>query len=328
MNQEPFISVVIPVKNEAKILSRCLNSLFALDYPKDRFEVIVSDGMSCDGTKELALKSGALVVANPGEIVSSGRNAGYDVSRGELVAFTDADCVFDYGWLKNSLKYFQDPSIAGVGGLTLSPKESTAFEKAIDGIFTLAESFQATAHLKDKRVFEFVRDIPGCNAIYRKDALEKVMPVDEGLLTAEDVWMNFCIRRAGFKLAFAPDVVLWHYRRNSPKRFMRQIYRFAVGRAQVGKKSAELLNPLHLVLASGLPMILAGFVYALVSGHLAIFLALGLILISGLSILVLIRQKSVAVALNSCLAFLIFIVFWSAGFLRETIFPLQDARGK
>lgn len=328
MRENPLISVVIPVKNESAILRNCLESLIKLDYPKERLEIILADGLSTDNTREIALKYGVRIIANSNGIVASGRNRGFEEARGELVAFTDADCIFDVSWLKNSPKYFSDEKVAGIGGMTLPPADASSFEKAVDFIFRMAELFHVTSHRRGSPAAKEVKDIPGCNAVYRREALAKIMPVDEGLLTAEDVWMNFCLRKTGYKLILAPDVILWHHRRSSPKRFIRQIYRFAIGRLQAGKKDISLINMFHILAGFGIPLMSLAFFcfYFIGAAHIlakAIFFSF-----SAVAALSLIKTRSLITAADSLLALIIFFVFWSAGFLRELFFPLRDPKGK
>jgi len=170
----PLISVVIPVKNESAILGRCLNSLREVEYPSGRLEIIIADGMSRDESPALALSYGAKVVRNEKELVSSGRNRGFEAARGELIAFTDADCIFDKRWLANSLKYFDDKKIGGVGGTTLQPEDSSSFEKAIDCVFHMAELFQSTSHRRRLPGAKEAADIPGCNAITGEKRLKRL----------------------------------------------------------------------------------------------------------------------------------------------------------
>ena len=328
MGENPFVSVVIPVKNEAGILRDCLESLSRLDYPKERLEIILADGRSTDNTKEIGLAYGVKIVTNAKGIVSSGRNRGFEEAKGELIAFTDADCIFDVSWLKNSPKYFSDEKVAGIGGMTFAPRESSNFEKAIDFIFRLAELFQVTSHRRGSPIAKEVKDIPGCNAIYRKEALAKIMPIDEGLLTAEDVWMNFSLRKSGYRFISAPDVILWHHRRSSPKKFIRQIYRFAIGRLQAGKKDSSLINIFHIFAGFGIPLIFLAFTGFYFLGATYILCKIILCLFSALIALSLIKTRSWITAADTPLAVIIFIASWSGGFLRELLFPLRDPAGK
>jgi len=324
----PKVSIIIPVKNEAKQLPRCIESLKGLDYPKGLIEIIISDGLSTDGTRKIAVEHGVKVIENVRGIVSSGRNRGFEISGGEVIAFTDADCLFDRAWMKNSIKYFNDGSVGGIGGMTLPPEESTPFEKAINIVFGIAESFRSTSHKQSALSSEEVQDIPGCNAIYRREALLKVMPVDENLLTAEDVWMNYRLRSFGYKLLYAPDVVLWHYRRNGPRSFIKQIFRFATGRAQVGKRSTSLLNFFHIVSALFLPFLLLTGCALLYMGGIGLLLTTGPGILIFLVLYFLAKTRSPKVAFNVPFVLLLFATTWSCGFLRELIAPLKDAKGK
>jgi glycosyltransferase involved in cell wall biosynthesis len=328
MKDLPRFSIIIPVKNEAQVLGRCLESLKNLNYPKEHIEIILADGSSTDRTKDIAVRFGAKVIANEKQVVVSGRNVGFKEAGGDIVVFTDADCVFDSAWLKNSIKYFNDEKIGGVGGVSLIPQDSSNLEKAIDLLFYFADILQTTSHRQKISAAKEVKDIPGCNAFYRRDALAKVMPVDENLLTAEDVWMNFCLRNLGYKLILAPDAVLLHYRRSSLRRFIRQIYRFAVGRLQVGKKNPGLLNIFHIVIGLSIPFFLLALIGFWLSGGVALFLNLILIFFAATILPCFIKTRSLPVAINIPLVIIIFTFAWSSGFLKEFFLPLKDVKGR
>lgn len=328
MTEFPLISVVIPVKNEAELLGRCLDSLRRLDYPKEKLEIIIADGLSTDATKDIALSYGVKWVVNEKEIVVSGRNCGFKKSKGDLVAFTDADCIFHPDWLKNSIKYFNQAGVGGIGGVSLQPQDSTNFEKAVDFLFSLAGFFKTTSHLKALNGAKKVKDIAGCNAVYLREALQKVMPVDEGLLTAEDVWMNFLLKRSGYSLILAPDVMLWHYRRSSLKKFLRQVYRFAIGRMQVAKRSPALINIFHIAAGLSMPLFfLLGILFYL-SGVLGLYIKLIFLTAIVLMLLSLIKTRRLSSALYLPLILVLFLCAWSGGFLRELFFPLKDVKGR
>lgn len=328
MDNLPLVSIIIPVKNEERMLDKCLKSLQGVEYPKERLEIIVSDGHSTDKSKEIALRYGTKMVTNDKEIVVSGRNRGFEISKGDIVVFTEADCIFDSKWVKNSIKYFADSNIGGGGGRILMPNDSSSFEKAIDIIFNVAELFHMTSHRKNVSSVIKVDDIPGGNAFYRRQALEKVMPVDENLLTAEDSLMNLCIRRLGYQLVFASDVMLWHYHRSSFKRFARQTYRYAIGRLQVGKKERELISMFHILSGFSLPIFLFAGFFCYLSGFWNIFSNIMLIFIAIAIAASFIKIRSLAVSLNTPIAIFIFFSSWSIGFLKELFFPLKDAKGK
>lgn len=93
--QYPFVSILIPTRNNEGDIERCLRSLNSLDYPKDRYEAIVVDGHSTDRTVDIAKSLNAKVVYDlgGGKGRVHGLNAGIDCAEGDYIAFTDADCA-------------------------------------------------------------------------------------------------------------------------------------------------------------------------------------------------------------------------------------------
>lgn len=324
----PFVSIIIPVKNEGQILRQCLQSLAKLDYPRDRMEIIIADAQSTDDTVAVAHEFGCVVVTNDRKLVVSGRNTGFRHAQGEYIAFTDADCLFDPGWLKKGTAHFNDATVGGVGGKTCTPFESSPFEKAIDFLFWTADFMHSTSHRQHDQKARVVRDIPGCNCIYRSKALAQVMPVDENLLTAEDVWLNYHVRMHSYILVYDPNVIVWHHRRNSPRRFVRQMYRFAIGRLQVARKSAQLINLFHVLAGLSLPLLVVMLLTAFYWNMLIPFLCGIFVLFLFLMLKAFFRYRNCATSVYVPVMLVLFCVGWSAGFVRELIFPMHDVRGR
>jgi len=326
VDKKPLVSIIIPVKNDSLLLKACLESISNLDYPKDRFEVIVADGMSTDGSAEVAKYYGAKVILNAKQTVSPGRNIAFKHAAGEIIAFTDADCVVDKAWISNSLKYFADEKIACVGGPNLTPSDEGSFGKAVGFVFNQKIFSAGSIHARESREIMEVKSIPGCNAIYRKDTLDKVMPINESLLTCDDTELNQRLIDKGYKLLYAPDVFVWHYRRPNSKRLFKQMYRYAIGRLQIGKMDRRMINFIHILIGITLPLSLIIFILSPMVFTLVFFLyILFIVLYSGLTIM---RTKSVKVSLWVPVVISIIIVAWSSGFMKELIFPLRDISGK
>ncbi|MEI6816812.1 MAG: glycosyltransferase [Bacteroidota bacterium] len=331
MTNFPFISIIIPAKNEEKLIRICIESLNKINYPKDKFEIIITDGLSTDNTVAVAKEMGARVINNPKQTVSPGRNIGFENAKGDLIAFTDADCIVDENWLQNSLKYFdQDESVACVGGPNLTPQDESDFGKAVGFVFDQPVFAAGSIHARELKEVKEVISIPGCNAIYRQSVLSKVMPLDESMLTCDDTKLNREIIDLGFKLLYTPDVVVFHYRRPTPKRLWRQFYRYSIGRLQVGKKDKRMINLMHifsgLSLPIGLIMIFAlGFYNLFALSMLALF---GILFLSYFAIKGMSKWKSMGVGLNIPLVIIIIMTAWSFGFMRELFFPLKMVEGK
>ncbi|MBU1125905.1 MAG: glycosyltransferase, partial [Candidatus Omnitrophica bacterium] len=318
-------SIIIPVKNEESFLRQCLSSLEKLDYPRDCVEVIVVDGESSDTSRDIALSCGVRVLRNPRQTVVSGRNLGFKEARGELVAFSDADCIFDPQWMKNAVGHFSDYTVGGIGGKTFTCQESGDFEKAVDFLFQCAEMAHATAHRQQHKTTEEVRDIPGCNAVYRREALQRVMPIEESLLTNEDVWLNFMIRHAGYRLLAVADVVLWHRRCRAPGELLRQMYRFAIGRVQVGKKHPSLFNIFHWGVGISIPLFFLITAMMLGSGRAGLYFSGNIVFWIFIMIISYLSSRSLKQAFIAPIVILLFLWGWSAGFLKEWIHPVQAA---
>jgi cellulose synthase/poly-beta-1,6-N-acetylglucosamine synthase-like glycosyltransferase len=331
MSHLPFISVIIPAKNEEKLIQKCLSSLNQIDYPKDRFEIIISDGLSTDNTVSVAKEMGAKVITNLKQTVSPGRNVGFENAKGELIAFTDADCIFDKHWLNNSLKYFeQDNTIACVGGPNLTPGDESDFGKAVGFVFDQPVFAAGSIHARELKEVKEVVSIPGCNAIYKHSILSKVMPLDESMLTCDDTLLNRKILDLGFKLLYTPDVVVFHYRRPTPKRLWKQFYRYSIGRLQVGKKDKRMINLMHIFSGLSLPISL---IFSLVLCYYNIFYFSLAVLASVLFLLYftvrgMLKWKSLGVGINIPLVIILIMTSWSCGFMRELLFPMKIVEGK
>ena len=94
VTRDPLVSVVVPARNAAATLERCLRSLLDLDYPRDRFEIIVADNGSTDGSRSILDRFGGQVrvVEQPRPGPAAARNAGIRAAEGTVIALTDADC--------------------------------------------------------------------------------------------------------------------------------------------------------------------------------------------------------------------------------------------
>lgn len=95
---DPWLSLIIPVYNAASLLRSCLESVGRMDVPRDCLEVIVVDNGSTDASAQVASARGARVVFEPRRNPYTARNTGASHARGEVLGFTDADCILDPGW--------------------------------------------------------------------------------------------------------------------------------------------------------------------------------------------------------------------------------------
>lgn len=329
MNTKPFISIVIPTRNSQAVLKECLQSIKHLNYPEERLEVLIVDGLSTDDTRKIAEASGTTIVMNHKKATTAARNLGFDTAKGELIAYSDDDCIFDKNWLENSLKYFQiDERVAGVTGPIHTPNQQNGFAKAVAFLFSLAVIVAKSTHREMQPSVQEVTDFPTCNAIYRTDALNAAMPLDENLYGGSDLELNYKLRQQGYKLLSTPDVQVWHYKRETPQAFFRQMYRYAVRRLQIGKKWAKLLNLAHVTVGLGIPLLIIflGFSFWLNPNFVLLFIGSVLAALLFICSFAFFKTKSLLISLLVPVVIAILVTGWSMGFCRELVLPMRGVR--
>ncbi|MEM0203265.1 MAG: glycosyltransferase [Archaeoglobaceae archaeon] len=275
------VSIVIPVKNDAETLEKCLRSIRDLDFPMEDLEVIVVDGHSTDGSVEIAKRYGCKVFFEDMGRISYARDLGAKKASGEFIAFTDADCVVEKNWIKELLKQF-DENVAAVGGPNLTPEDESEFGKAVGDVFEFLSKAGARYGFNANEVVEIYHN-PTCNVMYRKKVLEEVGGFNHRLITVDDEELDYRIRKRGYKILFTPKAVVYHYRRRSWKSFAKMAYTYGIGRMQAIKLHREMGRWFHFV-----PMLTLFFVPSILLlsllSSLFLLLAISSIILIALSI--------------------------------------------
>jgi GT2 family glycosyltransferase len=210
----PKVSVVVCVYNGERTIDACLASLKKLNYPN--YEVIVVNDGSTDGTRQIAESYDYIGLVNQeNKGLSEARNVGIRASKGEIIAFTDADCMADPDWLTYLVARFRFSDFGAVGGPNLSPPDDSMIASCV------AVSPGAPTHvLLDDEVAEH---IPGCNMAFRREALEAINGFDPIFRAAgDDVDVCWRLQNKGYKIGFSPAAVVWHFRRNTIRDYMKQ----------------------------------------------------------------------------------------------------------
>ena len=190
---------MIPVRNDAHGLRRCLDSI-SLNRRRSRaIEVIVVDNGSADESVTVARERGARVVERPGVSVAALRNLGAALARGETLAFVDADHEIAEDWADRVLDVLADPSVAATGAPYVAPVQANWVQQAYD-------------HLRDHRPGQRdVRWLGSGNLVVRRAAFERIGGFDASLATCEDV--DFCARllRGGQRIVSDSRIVNVHH---------------------------------------------------------------------------------------------------------------------
>lgn len=187
MSERPLLSFVIPVRNDAARLGRCLSSI-AANVSAPPYEIIVVDNGSVDGSAEVAKKAGATVVAVPGSKVSALRNLGADRAQAPLLAFVDADHLLDAGWLNRAGEILSDAQLAGAGAPCSSPDDANWVQRAYGLLRPIVSGQVPTMWLGSG------------NLVLRKSAFTAVRGFDTSLESCEDVDLCNRLSLAGYQL--------------------------------------------------------------------------------------------------------------------------------
>ena len=191
---------------------------------------------------------------------SEKRNVGVNAAKGEIVAFIDADAYPERDWLKNSLKYFDDPKVAAIGGPGLTPESDNTMQKASGEILS---SFLGAGPLSFRHSSKVPRkcdDLPTVNLIVRRSTFKEIGGFDSSYWPGEDTkFSRDLIYGLRLDAMYAPDVVVYHHRRVLFRPHLRQIARYGLHRGYFSKKFPEnSRRPLYFIpslLALGLPTI-------------------------------------------------------------------------
>ena len=225
----PRVSVVVCAYNAASTLRECLMSLSRVDYPD--YEVVLVDDGSQDDTPQIAAEFPQVrYIRQTNRGLSFARNVGARHALGEVIAYTDADCVADEDWLRCLLQAMRDQGVPAIGGPNITPHS--------DGwsAHCVAASPGNPSHVMfDDR---YAEHIPGCNMAFRREALMTLGGFDHQYRAAGDD-VDFCWRLLdqGGAIGYAPGGFVWHHRRQNVRAYLKQ---------QIGYGRAEaLLHFMH-----------------------------------------------------------------------------------
>ncbi len=216
----PLVSVIIPVRNDARRLAVCFRSLADSDYPADRVEVIVVDNGSTDDSAEVARAAGAKVLVCPGQRVGALRNRGAEIAQGEILALVDSDHEVPAGWLSAGVQELvDDPELHMVGAPYLPPPDGTWVQR----VWSLHR-------LRNVARGETVWLASG-NLFLRKHDFDRIGGFDESLVAAEDVDLCVRLKEAGGRIV--SDMRLANIHHGEPKTlahfFRKELWRGSSG---------------------------------------------------------------------------------------------------
>ena len=229
----PRVSVVVCSYNGGRTLEHCIQSLLDIDYPN--YEVIVVDDGSTDETGAILARYPQLTAIHQKNLgLGEARNVGLRAATGDVIAYTDSDCVVDRDWLTYAVAVLEQSDAAAVGGPNLTPNDGR-IAACVD-----AAPGQPTHVLESDQVAEH---IPGCNMFFRRTALEAINGFDPQFRKAgDDVDVCWRLQQAGYWITFASSAFVWHHRRPRPRAYLKQQIGYGEAEALLHFKHPERFN--------------------------------------------------------------------------------------
>ncbi|HEX4920690.1 MAG TPA: glycosyltransferase [Candidatus Bathyarchaeia archaeon] len=293
----PNVSVLVPVKNEEKVVGRLLDALVRLDYPKENLEVIVVEDESRDGTLEICKKFAQnypwIKVFHRDSSLGKGDalNHAFHQSSGEIIATFDADDVPEQQAVKKALRYFNNPETGAVHGYhrVLNLRESIVSRLAA------YENFVYRLSNDGKYALKLFVTFSGSNTFFRRSALEKVGLWDPKSLV-EDAELSVRFARAHIATRLAP-VECWQEMPAKVGSLFRQRIRWSGGNMLTGIKHWNAWRSMPLPRALDMEVLMMSPLLAVLTFAAWVILGLGVIRV-GLPLGTLLPLLSVMLVLN------------------------------
>jgi mycofactocin glycosyltransferase len=224
----PFVSIIIPVRDDFDNIAKCVKSLGSLHYPKDRFEIIIID----DGSKSSFSFLNINVIRNKASKGPAAcRNIGAGAAKGDILAFLDADCVADENWLSELVPFFRATGVGAVGGFIDGYYKVSSLERYENSFSSLNMGNRFIMEAKSTSSFY----VPTANLLVRKDALKTAEGFNEDMHIGEDVDFCWRLRNLEYTLVYTPAGKVSHKHRSQLDKMLKR-------RMEYGSSEASLYS--------------------------------------------------------------------------------------
>ena len=245
------VSVIVPCRNEERYIARCLDSIVATDYPRDRLEVLVVDGLSEDRTRSIVADYGARypfirLLDNPGRIPPTAVNAGIRAARGEILVRMDAHGVYPANYIPELAAALQQSGADSVGGVLVTlPANHTAIAQAIaiamSHPFGVGNSYFRVG-VREPRWVDTIAFF-----CCRRETFDRVGLFDETLARDEDSEFNGRLIQGGGRILLVPNVTARYYARDSLRQLARMYHQYGYAKPLVARKLGRVTTVRQLV---------------------------------------------------------------------------------
>lgn len=254
-----FVSVIIPAYNEEKRISNAIDVLLRQTYPKDKMEIIVVDDCSTDKTCEIVSRYSVKLIRHHRNMgPSATRNTGAKEATGEILAFTDADDKADKSWLTNIVKHYKKRNVGCVVGSShIIYGDRNWQQKILAELFICLRGDNVVKNIYNSKGRMGSNKSIGTNITFRRDIFKEMKGYEENLLAGEEQDIIWRVEKAGYKIAFEPNAVVYVTPKDSFKEYIKRAYLYSRSSAIVYFKHPANITFRYLIIILYLPLIIA-----------------------------------------------------------------------
>jgi glycosyltransferase involved in cell wall biosynthesis len=247
----PFVSVAVPCRNEKAYIAACLDSILASDYPGDLLEILVVDGQSDDGTRDILSRYASrqpsiTLLENPKRTTPAALNIAIRAASGSVIIRMDAHVLYPRDYIRRLVEALEETGADNVGGvLETVPVDDTPTARAI--ALGLSHPFGVgNSHFRTgSRVRREVDTVPfGC---YRRETFDRIGLFDEELIRNQDDEFNFRLIGRGGRVLLVPEVRCRYFPRRSFRQVARMYYQYGYFKPLVARKVGRVMTVRQLV---------------------------------------------------------------------------------
>jgi glycosyltransferase involved in cell wall biosynthesis len=312
IKKEPFVSIIIPMRNEEQYIKKCLQSFIDQDYPKDRFEIIVVDGQSEDNSSIIVaelteLYNNIKIIDNKEKITPIALNIGLKYSKGEVIIIFSSHGYADENFILNNILVHSAKNVDCVGGTINTVGEdfqSNAIALAQSSIFGVGNSL-----FRYSKKAQFVDTV--AFGAYSKEVFDKIGYFDETLVRNQDFEFNHRLIKNGGKIFLDPSIKSYYYARSSIGKLFMQYLKYGFWKVRVVSIHGDAFRFRYQVPAI---FVLSLIAFSILSLFQNLFLILLLSVLSAYLFVIMVASILLSIKSRFTNIILLPIAFWALHF--------------
>ncbi len=314
------VSIICPIRNEVKYIAKCLDSIVHQDFPNEKMEILIIDGMSNDGTRKIIEEfmkknKNIYLLDNPGQTVPFAMNIGIKRSKGKIIFRVDGHCFLENDFVRKCVELLQRVKNADCVGGPIKSVSENFIDKGISiamstpfGVGNVRFRYSQKEGYVDTLAF----------GAYRREVFDRIGLFDEELVRNQDDELNLRLIKAGGKIFLSPEIKSYYFSRSSLKALWKQYFQYGLWKVRVIQKHKMPASWRHLIPGAFVLSLLCSFILSFYM-KIGLFVFIGILTfyftISFVTSLVIASKKEVKYVLLLPVVFTVLHFSYGIGFL-------------